>query len=58
MIDTTLVPFAYGFLVIAALAFAVAVPRNSRSATTMPVTATPALVTVAGPTERSYTRAA
>lgn len=58
MIDTTLVPFAYGFLVIAAIAFAVAVTgiavalRDLRG-----VTATPVLVTVSGPSER-YGRAA
>jgi len=52
MIDTTLVPFAYGFLVIAAIAFAVAVTaiavavRDLRSST-----ATPVLVTVSGPSE-------
>jgi uncharacterized protein YraI len=58
MIDTTLVPFAYGFLVIAAIAFAFAVSgiavalRDLRG-----TTATPVLVTVTGPSER-YGRAA
>jgi hypothetical protein len=58
MIDTTLVPFAYGFLVFAAIAFAVAATgiaialRDLRGAT-----ATPVLVTVSGPSER-YGRAA
>lgn len=58
MIDTSLVPFAYGFLVIAAIAFAFAVAgiavvlRDLRGATVTPV-----LVTVSGPTER-YGRAA
>jgi hypothetical protein len=53
MIDTTLVPFAYGFLVIAAAVFAVAVTgiaialRDLRGAA-----ATPVLVTVSGPSER------
>jgi hypothetical protein len=53
MIDTTLVPFAYGFLVIAAIAFAVAATsiavalRDLRG-----TTATPVLVTVSGPCER------
>jgi ABC-type polysaccharide/polyol phosphate export permease len=58
MIDTTLVPFAYGFLVIAAVAFALAVSgiavalRDLRG-----INATPVLVTVSGPSER-YGRAA
>jgi NAD(P)-dependent dehydrogenase (short-subunit alcohol dehydrogenase family) len=59
MIDTTLVPFGYAFLVVAAVAFAVAVAgvaialRDLRGATAGPV-----LVTVTGPSERSFGRAA
>ena len=58
MIDTTLVPFAYGFLVIAAIALAFAVAgiavalRDLRGTAAIPV-----LVTVSGPSER-YGRAA
>ena len=59
MIDTTLVPYGYAFLVIAAVAFALAVAgiavvlRDVRGTTAGPV-----LVTVSGPSERSFGRAA
>lgn len=59
MIDTTLVPFAYGFLVVAAIAFALAVAgivlalRDLRAAA-----ATPVVVSVSEPSERGYSRAA
>ena len=57
MIDTTLVAFAYGFLVFAAVAAAVAVAAivvalRDRAAVT------PVHVTVSGPSERAFSRAA
>ena len=58
MIDTTLVPFAYGLLVIAAVAFAVAVTGISVALRDLRGTAMPVVVTVSGPSERSYSRAA
>jgi hypothetical protein len=57
MIDTTLVPFAYGFLVIAAIAFAVAVTGIAVALRDLRGAAAPVLVTVSGPSER-YGRAA
>ena len=59
MIDTTFVPFGYAFLVVAAVAVALAVAgiavalRDLRASS-----ATPVLVTVSGPSDRGYTRAA
>ena len=59
MIDTTLVPFGYAFLVVAAIACALAVAgitvalRELRASS-----ATPVLVTVSGPADRGFTRAA
>lgn len=57
MIDTTLVAFAYGFLVFAGVAAAVAVAAivvalRDRAAVT------PVHLTVSGPSERAFTRAA
>jgi len=58
MIDTTLVPFAYGFLVVAAIAFAIAVAGIAVALRDLRGTAaTPVLITVSGPSER-YGRAA
>jgi len=59
MIDTTYVPLAYAFLVVAAIVSAVAVAaiavalRDLRASS-----ATPVLVTVSGPSDHGYTRAA
>jgi hypothetical protein len=59
MFDIDTAAFAYGFLAIAAVTFVVAVAaivvvlRDLRNAS-----ATPVLVTVAGPSERAFTRAA
>jgi hypothetical protein len=58
MIDTTLVPFAYGFLVIAAIAFAVAVTGISVALRDLRGTAMPVVVSVSGPSDRGYSRAA
>jgi hypothetical protein len=58
MIDTTLVPFAYGFLVVAAIAFAIAVAGIAVALRDLRGTAAaPVLITVSGPSER-YGRAA
>jgi hypothetical protein len=57
MIETALVPFAYGFLVIAAVAFAVAVAAIAVALRDLRGTTTPVLVTFSGPSER-FSRAA
>ena len=59
MIDTTLVPFAYGFLVLAAVVSAVAIAaivvalRDLRG-----TSATPVVVSVIGPSGHDFSRAA
>ena len=59
MIDTTFVPLGYAFLVVAAIACALAAAgivvalRGLRASS-----ATPVLVTVSGPSDRGFTRAA
>ena len=59
MIDTSYVPFAYAILAVAAVAFVLAVAaiavalRDLRASS-----ATPVLVTVSGPSDHGYTRAA
>lgn len=59
MIDTSLVPFAYGFIVLAAVVFAVAVAAIAVALRDFRRTsATSVLVTVAGPSEHPYSRAA
>ena len=58
MIDTTYVVFAYAVIGIAALASAVAVAAIVVAVRDLLGTGTPVVVTVAGPSDRSFSRAA
>ncbi|GAA4701704.1 hypothetical protein [Nocardioides conyzicola] len=58
MIDTTYVAFAYAVLTIAALASAVAVAAIVVAVRDLRGTGTPVVLSVAGPSDRTFSRAA